>query len=171
MLKTVKHDICERKTRFIPLDSELHVSKMVTDNLTKYIKTLERKCSENEQYLRRECLKIWGIPGSIADNALEETVLDLFSKCNAPFDPSNVEDCHRLKPTNNAPQKVIMKLAKWKDVCRVLKAKPSLKNVDLNGTVIPPSTPIFVNQSLCRYYKFLWSKCKKLWLNKVFESF
>ena len=39
----------------------------------------------------------------------------LFSKCNAPVTPSNVEDCH-LKLANNTPQKVIMKLSKRKDV-------------------------------------------------------
>ena len=51
---------------------------MVTDNLTKYIKTLERKCYENEQCSRRQCLEVSDIPGNIADNALDETVLDLF---------------------------------------------------------------------------------------------
>ena len=109
----LKDDICELKTKFTALESELHVSKTVTDNLTKYIKTLEWKCSENEQYLRRESLEISGIPGSIADNALQETVLNLFGKCKATVDLSNVEDCHRLKLTNNAPQKVIGKLSKW----------------------------------------------------------
>ena len=34
MLKTVKDDICEMKTKFTSLESELHVSKTVTDNLT-----------------------------------------------------------------------------------------------------------------------------------------
>ena len=48
MLKTVKDDIFELKTKFTALDSNLHVSKTVTDNLTKYIKTLEQKCYENE---------------------------------------------------------------------------------------------------------------------------
>ena len=86
-IKTVRDDICKLKTKFTALESELHVNKTVTDNLTKYIKTLERKCYENEQYSRRECLEISGIPGSIADNALEETVLNLFSKCKAPDDP------------------------------------------------------------------------------------
>ena len=160
VLKTVKDDICEMKTKFATLESELHVSKTVTDNLTKYIKTLETKCYENEQYSRRECLEIPGIPGSIVKK-----------KCNAPVDPSHVEDCHHLRSTNNTHQKVIMKLSKRKDVYLVLKAKPGLKNVDLNGTGIPPVTPIFVNQSLCKHYKFLWSKCKKLCLNKVVESF
>ena len=37
MLKTVKDDICELKTKFTELQSELYVSKTVTDNLTKYI--------------------------------------------------------------------------------------------------------------------------------------
>ena len=166
VLKTVKDDICEMKTKFKTLESEFHVSKTVTDNLTKYIKTSERKCYENEQYTRRECLEISGILGNIDDNALEETVLGLLSKYYALVDPSNVEDCHRLKSTNNAPQKVIIKLSKQKDMYRVLKAKPSLKNVNLNGTGTPPGTPIFVNQSLCS-----WSKCKRLWLNKVVESF
>ena len=166
VLKTVKDDICKMKTKFKTLESEFHVSKTVTDNLTKYIKTSERKCYENEQYTRRECLEISGILGNIDDNALEETVLGLLSKYYALVEPSNVEDCHRLKSTNNAPQKVIIKLAKQKDMYRVLKAKPSLKDVNLNGTGIPPGTPIFVNQSLCR-----WSKCKRLWLNKVVELF
>ena len=166
VLKTVKDDICKMKTKFKTLESEFHVSKTVTDNLTKYIKTSERKCYENEQYTRRECLEISGILGNIDDNALEETVLGLLSKYYTLVDPSNVEDCHQLKSTNNAPQKVIIKLSKQKDMYRVLKAKPSLKNVNLNGTGTPPGTPIFVNQSLCS-----WSKCKRLWLNKVIESF
>ena len=166
VLKTVKDDICKMKTKFKTLESEFHVSKTVTDNLTKYIKTSERKCYENEQYTRRECLEISGILGNIDDNALEETVLGLLSKYYALVEPSDVEDCHRLKSTNNAPQKVIIKLSKQKDMYRVLKAKPSLKNVNLNGTGTPPGTPIFVNQSLCS-----WSKCKRLWLNKVVESF
>ena len=131
---------------------------------------MERKCYENEQYLRRECLEISGIPDSISENALEETLLNLFSQCKAPVDPSNVEDCHLLKSTNNAPQKVIVKLWKQKDGYRVLRAKSSLKNVDLNGTWIPPSTLIFVKQSLYRYYTFLWSKCQILWLSKIVES-
>ena len=54
-----------------------------------------------------------------------------------------------------------MKLSKWKDVYRVLKAKPSLKNVDLNKTGIPPGTPIFLKP------KFV----QKFYLNKVVESF
>ena len=67
MLKTVKDDMCRIKAKFIALESELHVSKRVTGNLTKYSKTLERKCHGNEQYSEWECLETSDIPGSIAD--------------------------------------------------------------------------------------------------------
>ena len=78
LLKTVKNEICELKTKFTELELELHVSRTFTHNLTKYNKILEQKFYENEQYLRREYLEISGIPGSIADNALGETVFNLF---------------------------------------------------------------------------------------------
>ena len=33
------------------------------------------------------------------------------------------------------------------------------------------SSPLFINDSLCAYYKKLWAKCKKLWLNKYIYGF
>ena len=63
-----------------------------------------------------------------------------------------------------------MKLSKRKDVYHVLKAKSSFKNADVTVNGIPPNITVFVNQSICSYCKFLWSKYKKLWLNKVIES-
>ena len=32
-------------------------------------------------------------------------------------------------------------------------------------------SPIFINDSLCAYYKKLWAKCKKLWINKYRHGF
>ena len=43
MLKTVKDDICKLKTKFSALESELHIIKMVIDNLMKNIKILGLK--------------------------------------------------------------------------------------------------------------------------------
>ena len=68
ILETVKDDICELKTKFYALVSEIHISKTVTYNLSKYIKT--SKCQQNEKYWRY--LEISGIPSVINDNGLEE---------------------------------------------------------------------------------------------------
>lgn len=70
--------------------------------------------------------RVWRCQVFLDDDSLEGTLLNLFSKVNAPVDPLNVEDCHRLKSTNNAPQKVIVKLLKRKDVYLALNVKRSL---------------------------------------------
>ena len=77
-METVKDDICELKTNVYALVSEIHISKTVTYNLSKYIKTLEWKYHENENYWR--CLEISGIPSVIKDNGLEVTILTYFQK-------------------------------------------------------------------------------------------
>ena len=48
VLQSLKDNVREIKSKFNVLESELQVSKNVTDNLTKYIKTLECKCHENQ---------------------------------------------------------------------------------------------------------------------------
>ena len=35
----------------------------------------------------------------------------------------------------------------------------------------PPNTTVYINESLCSYYNFLWSECKKLWSKKSIASF
>ena len=60
VLQSLKDGISEIKSKFSVLESELPVSKNVTDNLTKYIKIVERKYHKNEQYSKRECLEISG---------------------------------------------------------------------------------------------------------------
>lgn len=58
ILQSLTDDVREMKSKLNVLEPELQVRKNVTDNLTKYKKTLERKCNENEQYSRRKSLEI-----------------------------------------------------------------------------------------------------------------
>ena len=73
---------------------------------------------------------------------------------NVLVNPSNTEECHRLKSANSVPQKVFVKLSKRKDVYRVLKTNLALKILTLTEPK-PPCIPIFFNQSLFKYDKFL----------------
>ena len=72
---------------------------------------VERKCWANEQYSRRECLEISGIPESIQDDDLEDYITKIFNECDTPVDPANIEACHRSK-SKARPKKVIIKLFK-----------------------------------------------------------
>ena len=119
-----------------------------------------------------ECIEISGIPQSIEQIDLEMTVLNVFDKIDAPVDPQNVEAYHRLKSGDNGQSnKVIVKFSKRKDMVLVMYKKKSLKNPNLDGTGLPPSTSLFINPNLCSYHKYLWSKCKALWSVKLISSF
>ena len=77
MLSNMNTELTSLRDRFTKMESQLLVTRSVNDNLLKLNRTLERKCAANEQYPRRECLEISGIPDSITNNSLEETVLKL----------------------------------------------------------------------------------------------
>ena len=49
-----------------------------------------------------------------------------------------------------------------KDCKQVLQVKKDLKDLTADDLDLPRGTKIFVNQSLCPYYRILWSKTKRL---------
>ena len=86
--------------------------------------------------------------------------MNIFRKLDVEIDSSNIEDCHWLP--GKGPKRVIIKFKKYK-------RDKYLKGMDLTSLGI--SSPVFINDSLCQYYKMLWRKCKKLWTNKFIDSF
>ena len=101
---------------------------------------------------------------------LEDCVTKIFNECDTPVDLANIEACHRLKPIAR-PKKVIVKLFKRKDVFNILQRKKKLKPVDITKVGLPQGSLVFINQSLCSYYKYLWSLCKRLHSKKLIHSF
>ena len=47
--------------------------------------------------------------------------------------------------------------------------KKNLKNLNVSCLII--KNPVFINDSLCSYYKMLWSKCKKLSSTRSIHAF
>ena len=130
----------------------------------------ERICWASEQYSRRECLEISGIPESVSDNSLEDKIQGVLRGIDVEFDAKNIESCHRLKG-KGSKGRVILKLSRRKDAEEVKLNKKKLKNIDHKKIELSFGTTIFINESLCGYYKLLWSKCKKLFLEKKIASF
>ena len=131
------------------------------DNLVKQNRILERKCAANEQYSSQECLEILGISDSISNNNLEETVLKIFSEIGVTVNSRDVEACYRLNQAAN-PKAVIIELSKKKDVTRVMSNKKKLKSMKPQNISLPSGCKIYINESLCKYYKYLWWKRKLL---------
>ena len=130
--------------------------------------TLERQCLANAQYSRRECLEVVRIPHQLDDNQLETKVLSIFEKVGCKTDPGFIDDCHRLGTNND---RVIIKFTRRKDCKQVLQVKKDLEDSTMDDMDLPRCTKIFVNQSLCPYYRILWSKSKGLHSMGIISSF
>ena len=170
MLSNINAELTSLRDRFTKMKLQLLVTRRVNDNLVKQNRILERKCAANEQYSRRECLEISGIPDSIPNNNLEETVLKIFNETGVTVNSRDVEACHRLNQKAN-PKKVIIKLSKRKDVARVMNNKKKLKSMKPQNIGLPSGCKIYINENLCKYYKYLWWKCKLLQTRGSIQSF
>ena len=161
---------------FEKLQSELTVAKQVNSVLSERLASMERQCWANVQYSRRECLELAGVPGSASDDDLEEKVLKVFEgilKVGCPVEGNNIQACHRIskKKNNRIIERIIVKFSRRKDCQDVLNWKKELRKLDMKEIGFPEGNPIFVNQSLCTYYRVLWSKAKRLHSLKRICSF
>ena len=163
ILGDIKNNFDKLQTKLARLEADLNISKNVKSKLSDRLINVEQKNFVNEQYSRRKCLEISGIPPSVKDNELETKVLSILEEIDVPGDPGLVEDCQLLSSKGKGnPKKVILKLNRCEDIRKVLLNKKNLKNLDPETVNLPSGTKIYVNESLCTYYEKLWSKCKKL---------
>ena len=94
MLFDMKNELSKLRKKWNKLEADLKASKSVIEAMKNHIIVLERKCWSNEQYSRRECQEISGIPSDTEAGKLEEILLKVFEKLDVDVDPKNVEDCH-----------------------------------------------------------------------------
>ena len=167
-MNDIKTDLSELRKYYKKLDPDVIITKQVNTKLCDKRKFLECQCWANEKYSRCEQLEISGVPVSVTDNDVEGKVLKLLEKTNAEVHPDHIQACHWIK-SNAGPKKVIIKMSQRKDADKIRRANKKPKGLDL--FLIGINSAMFIHDSLCRYYKNLWAKCKKLQLNKFIHSF
>ena len=101
---------------------------------------------------------------------MKDCILKIFIECDTPVDLANIQASHRLK-SKARPKKVIIKFSERNDVFSPLQHKMKLRSLDITKVGVPLETLVFINQSLCSYYKYLWSLCNRLHLKKLMYSF
>ena len=146
------------------LESDVSVSKTVSSLLTDQMNNVEKQCWGNAQYSRRECLEVVGIPSLIKIKDLEGKVCSVFNRIGVAINPDDIEACHRL----HNDKETIVKFSRCKLWKQVLREKKELKNVDPSKFDLPKGSALFINESLCSFYKMLWNKCKKLWQKNIY---
>ena len=166
---TVLEEVRKLNDSISKLYAELAVTKNFDNLLVTRLSTLERPCWANAQYSRRECLDIMDIPREASGEVLEEKVLNIFGKLGCDISPDRIEACHRVGRTNDT---VMAKFSRRKDCQHVWSVKKDLKKLTLEDLELPGNNKLFINRSLCPYYKMLWSKSKKLHsLSKIHSFF
>ena len=167
---TLQEENAQLKTQLEEIKSELLVAQNTSQLLCDRVIDLERRASSQEQYSRRECLEISGIPSNVADGHLEEKVRFILHKIDVDIPTEQIEACHRIGKNG----KTIVKFSRRKDISRIFSNKKKLKNLDANSLTIPEKSRVYINESLCPSYKNLWWKCKTLWkagkITKFFTS-
>ena len=103
------------------------------------------------------------------DSTTDNEVCSVFKKIGVDVSVDNIEACHPLKSDNK--NKIIVKFSKRKDCQAVLENKKKLKNLSNEELGVETNSKVFVNESLCKYYKLLWSQCKSLWNDKMIFAF
>ena len=151
-------EIKDNLTHLKKLEADIAAVRTVSDRLVEKVVKTERQCWENAQYSRRDTLEIVGIPNSIDNSVLEETVRGVFKKIGVEIDEQNVQACHCLKEKD----RTIVKFANRKDCLQILRMKKELKSLDPTDLNFFENTKTFINESLCPYYRGIWNKCKKL---------
>ena len=108
ILEDLKNNFDKLKAKFTIIEADLNTIRNANSTLPDRLINVELKSFTNEQYFRRECLEILGIPPSVKDNELETKVFSILEEIDAPLDLVLVEDCHCL-PSKGNSKKMILK--------------------------------------------------------------
>ena len=137
---------------FSQLESENCIVKQTNSLLSKRLVDMEKQCWANAHYSRKECLEVVGISDSVQNNELEDKVLTVFKKIGSEVSPRDIEAFYRLKKDND---RVIVKFSRHKDSEQILSVKKDLKHLKMQEVRLPGNRSIFINTSLCPYYRML----------------
>ena len=133
------------------LEADVTIVRNVNNKLVERVVSTERLCWEN-------ALEVVGIPVFVRDNVIEQKVCDVIHEIGVDICDRDIQACHRRKDKDQTN----VKFTNRKNCLRTLRVKRQLKGLDPSAVNLPEGIKIFINESLCPYYRGLWNKCKKL---------
>jgi len=86
----MKSNLEKLNAKLDKLESDNKIVSNVNSKLVNRTISLEKRIMHMEQYSRKECLELSGIPDSVTDNNLEEFTLKIFDAIDAPVCATNI---------------------------------------------------------------------------------
>ena len=190
--KTLK-DLDEAKDKQIVENASLKAELLKSSN---ELKSLKKSLNDLEQYSRRDCLEIRGIPlpsTPMDPDQTDDVVLKLGEKIGVPIQKSDISISHRIPSRkqftdegNPIPPAIVVKFVKRETRENLYRARKNLKSVSTIDLGYPVANKIYVNESLteknkelfklclkCKRdysYKFLWTNAGRICLRKNLSS-
>ena len=86
--------------------SELRMDALATTLglLSRMVTELQSSLEEQEQYSRRQCLRIYGLPESRGENT-DDLVISLAGKMGVTIDKQDIDRSHRIRPRRETPSR------------------------------------------------------------------
>ena len=141
------------------------------NTLTEEIKEIHHTFKKLESQIivvRRECVQVVGIPSSVEHDQLEPILCRILHHIGVNISGDKIEACHQLDENS---EKTIVKFSSRKDCEHKMGVKKDLKDLGTTDLDLPARTKLYINDSLCLYYRGLWNETKKLWRKKKIFSY
>ena len=148
------------EARVDELEASLLVSQNATALLQKELAKEKKSNIQRAQYGRLENVEISGIPDTVADDQLEQTVVDMAAAVGVQFKKRDIAACHRLR---GARKDTIVRFPNRKHADALISSAPKFKNIDLSNVLGQAHAAIYVNVSLTpELRRMRWvAKCMK----------
>ena len=159
------------------------------------ISNLKKTCNELEQYSRRECLEIHGIPLPPRERNIKENTNELVIKIGdmvgVPVGPVDISVSHRIPTSQNYQGKrsipaIIVKFARRNTKESFYRARKELRGLTTKDLGFSDENNIFINESLTEAnkelfkatlkvkkdcsYEYIWTSNGKIYLRKERDS-
>ena len=165
-MQELKNEIRSIKDSLKEMKSNQKQDNIHTD-IKKRTITIERRLAEQEQYSRRECVELVGLPQDTNGGELEELVVQAFETAGVHVQKRDFHAIHRMKDNKT----VIAKLVNRRDSISILKKKKKLRQLNEDEKAKLKSSKIYINESLCRPYRQLLGKSNALYKKSYINSF
>lgn len=173
---------------FNQLQENSNVLKSGMDKIEEYVKEIDRLKSENEvlktkvttlelrvddmeNYSRRNCVEIQGIPERQGEN-VSEVVKELGNALNVDIVDEMIDACHRVGRINserNQPRGIIVKFVRRTDKETLMNKRRVKRDFSTRHMGMAMDTPIYLNDSLSPSRRRLLAQARQLRKEKAYK--
>ena len=141
-------------------NDELTDLKYRLDTVENKLYEAEVRINKLEQYTRRENLEVVGIPDTINQDQLENTVLKILLSIGVNTDSYHISACHRLsKNKNQQYANTIVRFTDRKLIYEIFSKKKDLKLSPMKEEL---GGDIYITENLSPEFKTIFETCKYL---------